>query len=89
MWAVPLILAGCSRMPASPQAFCAAQADRDPAVKALVVQSVSNTSFHGWDELASARAGARRQCLRHQGVLASGDRGEAPAPERRDMLFDW
>jgi hypothetical protein len=88
LWYV-LLLAGCAAPPENtPQAFCAAVANRDPAVKALVLRGVSNPNFinQSQSEIAAARQTAERDCLRRQGVLPQSD-GVQGAPARSDTLF--
>ncbi len=71
-----LLLAGCAAADErTPQAFCAAAANRDPAVKALVVRGVSNPSFitQSGSEIEAARAASVRACLKRQGIVPPSD----------------
>ncbi len=82
-----VVLAGCAKRPDTPLAFCQAQADSTPAVKALVIKSVSNPYFmnQSSDLIAATRAQAVRDCLRRQGILPAGS-GVERVPET-DTLF--
>ncbi len=82
------LLTGCAT-PSTPEAFCAAQADRDPAVKAALLQRVSAANFHETDALRQARAAAIAACLKHQGVLPKRAGVASQSPDRRDTLFSW
>jgi hypothetical protein len=68
-------LAGCGAAPQSgPGAFCQAQAESAPAVKALTLKSVSNPYFMSQSSelIASTKAVAIRDCLKRQGIMPSG-----------------
>ena len=82
-----LATAGCAAKTTGPQAFCEAQADSAPAVKALTISSVSNPYFmsQSSDLIAATRAQAVRDCLRRQGVLPAG--GGVEGTPRTDTLF--
>jgi hypothetical protein len=84
---VVLLLAGCAQRADTPLAFCRAQADSTPAVKALTLRSVSNPYFmsQSSDLIAATRAQAVRDCLRRQGILPAGS-GVERAPVS-DTLF--
>ena len=71
---LPVLLAGCTKRPDTPLAFCQAQADSAPAVKALTIKSVSNPYFmsQSSDLIAVTRAQAVRDCLKRQGILPAG-----------------
>ncbi len=86
--AVVLLLAGCAVPDEhTPQAFCAAAANRDPAVKALVVRGVSNPSFinQSGSEIERAKAVSVRACLKRQGIVPASD-GVQGTPQG-DTLF--
>ncbi len=87
-----LPLSGCGLFdsgpkPGSAQAFCAAQADSTPAVKALVIRSVSNPYFMSQSSelIAATKAQAVRDCLKRQGVLPSG--GAVEGLPHSDTIF--
>jgi hypothetical protein len=81
--ALLVLLAGCARAPvaAGPVAFCDGVADRDPAVKALVLRGMSEPGFfsHAPAEIDAAKAAARADCLKRQGVTDTRDGVQAPA----------
>jgi hypothetical protein len=71
-----LLLAGCAAPDEhTPQAFCAAAANRDPAVKALMMHGVSNPSFinQSGSEIAAAKSASVRDCLKRQGIVPASD----------------
>ena len=75
-------LGGCGGPPVpAPLALCQAQAESTPAVKDMTLRSVSNPYFMSQqtDLIAATKAQAVRDCLKRQGVLASGGGVEAPA----------
>jgi len=64
-----------------PLAFCEDVAARDPAVKALVLRSISDPGYfsHAPDAIAAAKDKARAECLKRQGVPGSDGGVQAPA----------
>jgi hypothetical protein len=63
-----LALAGCAGRATGPQAFCDAQAESAPAVKALTVDSVSNPYFMSRNaELIAATKAPGRAAGRRRG----------------------
>ena len=69
-------------------AFCQAQAESTPAVKDMTLKSVSNAYFMSQhaDLIAATKAEAVRDCLKRQGVLASGGGVEA-VPQSSGTIF--
>ena len=82
-------VAACGGQPVpAPVAFCQAQAESTPEVKDLTLKSVSNPYFisQNTDLIAATKAQAVRDCLKRQGVLASGGGVEA-APQSSGTIF--
>lgn len=69
------VLAGCAAPPPAntPQAQCQQQADKDPAVQALLVQAPVNSQDVIWQtKLSIARRTAVNSCLAAKGLAPRG-----------------
>jgi hypothetical protein len=76
-----IVLGGCAGPPKTALGTCQAQAEASPAVKKLVISSVSNPYFMSQNSalIARTKATAVRDCMRRQGVIPTGGGVEAPA----------
>jgi uncharacterized lipoprotein YmbA len=84
-----ILLAGCAGPPPNATlAFCQAQAEASPQVKALVISSTSNPYFMSQNSalIANTKAAAVRDCLRRQGVVPTGG-GVETIPRTADTLL--
>ncbi len=82
-----MLVAGCAGPPQTVLASCQAQAEASPAVKTLVISSVSNPYYmsQNSDLIAATKAAAVRDCMRRQGVVAAGG-GVESLPHTNTLL---